>query len=477
MTSAPEPSQQALGSEPAARPWRRELAAQVRLATPVVVIQFGLMAMGLVDGAVVGRYSVADQAAVQVAHGYGFLYLGFGMGILSAMDPLVSQAWGARDTVALRRAVQRALVLAVILTVPAALGIAWTEAVVGQPWLEQPESVVPIAGDYALVSLAGLLPFLVFSVFRQALQAMHRLRPLVIAILATNVLNAFLDWVFVFGHLGLPPAGAVGSSWATVISRWTLTLSVLWLSWPLLRPYLSGFDRAALRFRPLLRTVALGVPIGCSWTFEIGAFYCVLLLAGQFGEDWQAAHTVTMNLASGSFMVPLGISIAASVRVGNAIGAGDQAGMRRAARVALVLGVGVMVLFAALFVALPLPFARIFSDIPEVLTLAVLLIPIAGAFQVFDGIQVVAVGVLRGAADTRVPMLIQVGGFWLLGMPVGYWLGIRRGAGPEGLWWGLVAGLVVVAALQLWRVFAHLARDVARADVEDGPERPDAPST
>ena len=449
------------------RSWRRELADQVRLATPVALIQLGLMAMGLVDAAFVGRVSSADQAAVQLAHGYGFLFLGFGMGMLSALDPLVSQAWGARDTEAMRRSLQRALVLAVLWTLPCALGVALTETVLGMPILKQPENVVPIAGDYAWVSLPGLLPFLLFTVVRQALQAMHRLRPLVIAIVATNLLNAFLDWVLVFGNLGFEAGGAVGSSWATVISRWVLTLAVLWLAWPLLRPYLSCFDRAALAVRPLLRMVALGVPIGFSWTMEVGAFYSVLLLIGRFGDDWQAAHTVTMNLASASFMVPLGISIAGSVRVGNAIGAGDQSEMRQAARVAMGLGAGVMLVFALLFVLVPATLALAFSDIPEVVRLAALLIPIAGAFQVFDGVQVVAVGLLRGTADTRVPMVIQVGGFWLLGMPVGYWLGIQRGQGPTGLWWGLVAGLVIVSGLQLWRVVARLSRDVERTDLED----------
>ncbi|MFT5289846.1 MAG: MATE family multidrug resistance protein [Planctomycetota bacterium] len=447
--------------------WRTELRAQMRLALPVVVIQLGLMSMGLVDTAFVGRFGVADQAAVQMAHGYAFLFLGFGMGVLSALDPLVSQAFGAKDEGGMRRAIQRATILALLLTVPIMVGVALTETVIGLEFFGQPKSVVPIAGEYATISLLSVLPFLLFFVLKQALQAMHIMRPLVIAIIATNLLNVVLDWALVFGHLGFPAMGAPGSSWATVVSRWALMLSVLWVAWPQLRPYLRHADAAARRPRPLLRMVGLGWPVGFSWTFEIGAFYAVLLMVGQFGEVWLAAHVVTMSISSASFMIPLGVSIAGSVRVGNAIGASDGEAMRRSARVALILGAGVMVIFAALFLIIPEPFARVFSDKPEVLAFAVVLIPLAGWFQVFDGTQVVCSGILRGAGDTRMPMFIQIFGFWGLGMPVAYWLGIHRDGGPSGLWWGLVAGLAIVALLQVWRVIARLSGEVRRTNLED----------
>ncbi len=166
-------------------------------------------------------------------------------------------------------------------------------------------------------------------------------------------------------------------------------------------------------------------------------------------------------------MVPLGVSIAGSVRVGNAIGASDGDAMRRAARVSLVLGAGVKLVFASPYLIIPEPFARLFSDKPEVVSLAVVLIPLAGWFQVFDGTQIVCTGILRGAADTRMPMLIQIFGFWGIGMPVAYFLGIHRGGGPEGLWWGLVAGLALVAFLQVWRVIARFSGEVLRTNLED----------
>lgn len=213
--------------------------------------------------------------------------------------------------------------------------------------------------------------------------------------------------------------------------------------------------------------LTVGLPIGVQFLVEIGAFQAVLYLMGRMGTQEMAGHQVSLNLASVSFMVPLGISMAASVRVGNEIGRGSSAAVRRAVTVSLIGGALVMVSFGLAFYFAPLPLARIVTDQEEILTVAILLIPLAGLFQVFDGLQVIAVGCLRGMADTRVPMLIHMAGFWAVGVAVGSLLAFPMGLGAPGLWWGLVAGLFATALVQLWRLRIMLRRGFRRLVIDE----------
>lgn len=437
---------------------RDEIRVQLRLALPVIVIQIGMVSMGIVDAAFLGRVSAADLAAVTLGNSWSFTPTIFGLGVLTALDPLIGQAWGARDQLAVARGLQRGLLLAVLLSVPIALAVLPAEA--GLRAFGQPEEVVGTAGAYAVVSILGIPAFLLFVALRHTLQAIHVLRPLVIVIVGANLLNAFLDWVLIFGRLGAPPLGAVGSSWGTVVSRWALVAGLVALAWPVLGRYLGEARRAAFRLRPLLQMLQIGWPVGVQFTLEIGAFSVIALMMGRLGTASVAGHLVALSLASASFMVPLGISMAAAVRVGNEIGRRDLASARRAAVVALGAGASVMALFGLLFFVLPQPLARLLTDQADVLALAVTLLPLAACFQVFDGLQVVATGILRGTADTRAPMLIHFAGFWLVGIPLAYVLGLRGGLGPEGLWWGLVASLGAVALVQLLRVRHRFGRDV-----------------
>jgi MATE family multidrug resistance protein len=210
----------------------------------------------------------------------------------------------------------------------------------------------------------------------------------------------------------------------------------------------------------------LGLPIGGQHVLEFGAFALVALMMGWMGTRQMAGHQIAINLAALTFMVPLGVGDAASVLVGQAVGRGDQAGTRGAARAALMLGVVFMSFTAAIFLCFPYHLARWYSREPDVVSVAALLIPIAGVFQVFDGLQVVSGGVLRGAGDTRAPMLINLVGYWGLGLPVSGYLGFALGQGPAGLWWGLVLGLAVVAVALLFRVRSRLARPQSRVVID-----------
>jgi MATE family multidrug resistance protein len=296
---------------------------------------------------------------------------------------------------------------------------------------------------------------------------MGRVAPSVVTIALANLANLFLNWVLIFGNLGFPAMGAVGSGWASSLSRWMMLLGILSLAWPLLKRYLVPLRKEALMGRPLARMVRIGAPIGIQFGLEFGAFGTIGILMGWLGTLAMAGHQVALNLASLTFMVPLGVSQATAVLVGQGVGRGDPEGARRAAGAGLLLGVGFMTLAAILFLLAPEALAGLYSDDAAVVSVAAGLIPLAGVFQVFDGIQVVSSGVLRGVADTRSPMVVNLLGFWCFGMPLSAWLGFRTGVGPVGLWWGLVLGLAIVAVVLLHRVRARMGSELRRIVIED----------
>jgi len=448
---------------PFEKPSRADFVEMTRLAIPVVVVQVGMMLFGVVDTMVVGRLSSQALAAVALGHVAVITISSFGIGVLLGLDPLLNQALGARDRNAFRRSVQRGFILAAVLMIPSILFLLPIGAVLAM--LGQPAETVPLAAAYSHISIPGLLPFYGWVVLRLALQAMGRLRHIVATVIAVNIFNLVADWVLVFGAGPIPQLGPLGSAWASTIARTLLFVILLAVDrkdlWPLLR-----FERASFELSPLLRTARLGIPIGFNLQLEIVAFSVIALLMGGMGTITMAAHQVAINLASLTFMVPLGVSQATAVRVGNAIGAGDSGGARRAASSGLILGAGFMTLAAALFIGIPVWLARAYTSVEEVVFLASTLIPIAGFFQVVDGLQVVAAGVLRGAGDTRAPLVVNILGFWLIGLPTSLVLGFRLGFGPQGLWWGLVAGLVAVATFLLARVAFKLRGEIARVNVD-----------
>jgi MATE family multidrug resistance protein len=445
-------------------PRREELRATLRLALPVVTIQVGMMAMGVVDTIMVGHLSAQALAAVALGNLYFFGLAIFAMGTLMVLDPVVAQAVGAGDEPAIARGIQRGILLAGLLTVPAVLLLIVADGFM--VLARQPAEVIPAAAAYALRLAPGVLPFFVFVVFRQSLQAMRLTKSIVIAIVAANVANAVLNWVLIFGHFGVPAMGVEGSAWATTISRWLLAILLLALVYGPVAPYLWPVRPEIWEGPPLVRMVRLGVPIGCQYLLEFGAFALVALMMGWLGTNAMAGHQIAINLASLSFMVPLGTSDAASVLVGQAVGRRDPAGARGMAHSALLCGAGFMSLTAVLFLSVPGPLARLYTPQPEIVALAVTLIPLAGVFQVFDGLQAVGGGILRGLGETRVAMLVNLLGYWFLGLPVSYLLGFRFGLGPTGLWWGLVLGLGVVASVLLVRVRIALARRQDRVVID-----------
>jgi MATE family multidrug resistance protein len=438
---------------PPPSPWRgravralgAELPPLLRLAGPVVAAEIGWTTMWLVDTIIVGRLGAEAIGAVSIG---GTIFFGvtiFGFGMLLGLDYVVATAVGAGRL----RDAHRALVDGVWLAV--AVGVVLTALLYGVIALLPATSIQPavLAGGipYLHATAWSLVPLLVFTAFRRYLQALGAVRPIMVAALTANVVNATACWLLVFGELGFPALGVAGSGVATTISRvYMLAYVVAHVVRRERRAPTGLFRRADLRpaWDRLRTLVGYGLPAAGHLTAEMGVVTVVTTLAARFEPAALAAHQIALTLASFTFMVPLGLSSAAAVRVGHAVGRGDARGAARAGWTALVLGLAFMSTTALTFLLAPTPILRVFTSDPRVLASGVGLLLIAAAFQLFDGAQVVLTGALRGTGDTRTPMVANLVGYWVIGLPVGCVLCFGRGVGVPGLWMGLCVGLVCV---------------------------------
>jgi MATE family multidrug resistance protein len=426
---------------------RREIRKLAALSLPVAATQLSAMLMGFVDTVLLGRLSVEALAAASLANVWVWGTLMFANGVLFGIDPIVAQAHGGRDGERAALALQRGLVLAVLLSVPTIA--LWTRT---EPFLVlagQDPGLARAAHAYTVVQIPSVPCFLAYSALRQYLQGREYVRPALWVILAANVVNALLAWALIFGHLGLPGLGLVGAGIATAFARFFCLVGLVGLirAFSLHEGAWVPWSRAAFGGRGLGEILALGVPVAIQVSLEIWAFSGAALVAGRLGATSIAAHTVVLNLASLAFMLPLGISQGAVTRVGNLIGAREPAHAQRAAWIALGMGAAVMTASAVTFVVLRDLLPRIYTPDPSVIALSAAILPIAAAFQIFDGTQVVGCGILRGMGRTRPAAVFNLVSYWCLGLPVGTWLALRGGLGLAGVWWGLLFGLAAVAAL------------------------------
>jgi MATE family multidrug resistance protein len=440
----------------------------LRLAWPVVLAQVGIMLMGVVDTAMVGRVGTSAVAAVALGHIYWVNVTIMGLGILMVLDPVVSQATGANDREGVSRGVQRGVLMALALSVPTALLLIPGELLFG--FLRQPADVTPIAATFSRISIVGVVPFYLFFALRQSLQAMAQTKPVVIAIVVSNFVNYALDYALIYGHFGFPRLGTQGSAIATALSRWLMFGLLLYFGWKQLHGAIVPWRRESFKLAPMLKMLRIGFPVGLQSWLEIAVFSGGAIALGWFGSVPLAAHEIAINLAALTFMFPMGVSAAAAAMVGRAIGRQDLSAAKRDAVAALAVGVGFMAVFAVVFLMIPSALARIFVHDPATVATAASLIFIGGIFQVFDGAQAVATGVLRGTGDTRVPMLLHLAAFWGIGIPLCLALAFPLGFGPQGVWWGYVLALAVAAALQLLRVRWRLRQDIQRLRIDESNE-------
>ena len=446
---------------------KSELGTQLRLATPLAAQQVGMVMMGLVDTAILGRYHPDAMAGAGIGNGLVFAVTCIGLGVVLGLDPLISQAVGAGEGGRTPRLVRDGVAVAV------RWGVALTVVLMATPLLLAVAGVEPAVADEARVYVyarsIGVVPFLCQMALRSFLQAHHRTAPLIWAVIVGNVVNAVLDWVLVFGddelvELGLPPIGlpALGAIGAAIATT-GVTIGTVAIYARAVRSIARTLPRPATRPPPADRAIVrLGLPIGLQLFAEVASFALAALLAGRLGGTPAAAHQVAIQLASVSFSVTLGIGAAAAVRVGVAVGRGDHAAARHAGMVSLGLGAAVMSVSAVLLVAAAPALAALFTDRSAVIAAAVPLVQIAAVFQLSDGAQAVAAGALRGAGDTRAAFVANVIGHYAVGLPIAIGLVFYAGMGAPGLWWGLTGGLTGTAAVLIARFVWLTARPITR---------------
>lgn len=435
-----------------------------RLAVPVVLAEMGWMTMGMADTLMVGRLGPEAIGAVGLGTSVFMGVCIFAMGLFLGMDTLVSQAYGAGDLDACHRWLVHGVVMAAALSVPVTGAVFWISSGLDR-WGLDPRVLV-LTKPYLDALAWSIFPLLLYSAFRRYLLGLGVVRPVMLALLAANIVNVVVNWILVYGKLGAPAMGVAGSAWATVLARVAMALALLFTILYRERGAVSSvFHSLTLEAAWFRRLVLLGAPAATQITLEVGAFAAATALAGRLAPASLAAHQIAINYAALSFMVPLGIASAGAVRVGHAVGRRDPDGAARAGWTALLFAVLFTSIAAVLFFAVPRLLLRAFTDDLGVLNVGVTLLFVAAAFQLFDGVQGVSTGVLRGLGDTRTPMIWNLLGHWFVGLPVGYWLCFQRGYGVVGLWWGLSLGLIICGAVLLvaWARRVHAFTKLSRA--------------
>jgi MATE family multidrug resistance protein len=430
----------------------------VVLAVPVVLSELGWMAQGVVDTIMVGRLGPAAIGAVALGNAVCYTPSLFGVGLMLGLDTLVSQAYGRRDHDECHRWMAQGVYLACIAAPPIMLLIAL--ASFGFTHFGITPVVASPAAAYLRILNWGTLPLLLYQCTRRYLQGVGQVRVVTVTYVLANLVNWFGNWVLIYGKLGMPALGVNGSALSTVAARLMMAAGLMAFAWryerkrghPLFRHW-AGPQIARLR-----QLVRLGAPAAGQILLEVGAWNMATFSVGYLTPVALATHQIVLNYASVTYMVPLGVSAAAAVSVGHAVGAGDPARARRAGWLALGLGTSFMLLAAVVFLAMPGPLIRLYTHDPQVLAVGPGLLVIVAAFEVFDGIQSVSTGALRGLGETRIPMLANLVGYWVLGLPLGLFLCFGLKHGIHGLWIGLTLALIVIASALL----ARWRRDSAR---------------
>ena len=429
--------------------FRGELQALLLLAIPVVLSELGWMAMSIVDTIMVGRLSPAAIGAVGVSSALFYTPALFGIGLLLGLDTLVAQAFGRGDFDDCHRALAQGVYLAILYTPVAMLLVGFAPHLF--PLLKITEAVRAPARQYLQLLNWSALPLLLYVAFRRYLQGVGKVRPVTFALISANLVNWFGNWVLIYGKLGLPAMGVRGSALSTVGARAYMAGVLVWWAWKHERDRGHPLFAHWPGLRPALfrRLLQLGWPAASQVVFEVGAFSLATLMAGRLSPDILAAHQIVLNSASLTYMVPLGVSAAAAISVGHAVGAGDRARARRNGSMAIAIGAVFMALAATAFLTIPQTIVHVYTHDSQTVAVAVRLLAVAAVFQVFDGIQGISTGAMRGLGKTRGPMLINLVAYGVIGLPIGYALCFKTSFGIYGLWFGLTLALIFAAALVL----------------------------
>jgi multidrug resistance protein, MATE family len=435
-----------------------ELRAVARLSGPVVLTQLGLMMTNVVDTLMVGHLGVTELAASALGNMWQWTFMSFGFGLVMGIDPLVSQAHGSGDGRGVALAYQRGVVLAVLISIPICIAMAYTRE--GLVLLGQDPRTAALAAEYNLWKIPTVPSFLLYTALKQYLQGRTIMAPATWVMWLGNVAHVIANYALVFGHFGFSAYGLKGAAMANSSTTALLALGLwFWVrGFGLYEGATRPWDRESVSPRAVLRAARIGLPVGGQVCLEATAFSVAAMMAGWLGTTAVASHQVVLSLAALAFMVPNGISQGAATRVGNLVGAGNHTGMQRASYASLALGIGAMSISAVLFVVFRSGLPRLFTSDASVIAMSATILPVAAAFQLSDGAQGVAGGVLRGLGRPDAAALVNLLGYYAFALPLAYVFGVRGGYGLVGVWLALAAGLTVIAAgLLVW-----VARTVRR---------------
>ncbi|NMM48787.1 MATE family efflux transporter [Marinigracilibium pacificum] len=434
----------------------------LKLAVPVMISQLGHIMVNVADSAMVGHLGKTPLAGAALANSIFSLALTFGIGLSIGVTPYVAAADGEKNFKKMGSFLYNGMLVGIASGLILCLLIFAVFPLL--PYFNQPPEVVEVAKPYLAIIGFSLIPLMLFQILRQFVEGLTFTREAMVIILAANLINIILNYIFIFGKLGLPPMGLVGAGYSTLISR-VLMMIALWYFVAKNKRFVihRRFTlKARFKKETIKNILSVGIPGGIQYTFEVGAFAMAVIMMGWMGKVEQAAHQVAISLASISYMMASGLSAAATIRVGNQLGKKDFSTLKKATHTLFAMGLLFMGVCALLFTLGSHWLPTLFIDDAEVVALASQLIIIAAIFQLSDGLQVVCLGALRGLTDVKVPTFITLLAYWVFGLPVSWFLGFKLDYGAQGIWYGLLIGLTIAGVLSLIRFEWYTNRMIRR---------------
>ena len=424
---------------------RNHIRENFHLAYPVMLSNLGHVMMGVTDSVMVGHVSATSLAAAGLANVIFNVLMLFGIGVSYAITPLVATADGAGKKNDIVETLRHGLIINIANSIILALLVYTCKGLLYH--INQPPEVVTLSIPFLSIVTFSLIPMLIFQTFKQFAEGLSNTRVAMIIIVVSNVVNIGLNYILIYGHAGFPAMGLNGAGWATFSSRVFMALSFAGYIYfaPRFREYRGGFSIGKYSTALFKKMLHLGIPSGVQFIFEVAAFDFSLVMMGWLGTTMQAAHQIAINLATISYMTTAGLAAAATIRVSYFLGKKDFANLRTAAYTLLVMAIVTMCAWALLFIAGRHWLPALYVENSDVINIASVLLIIAGLFQLSDGIQVVCIAALRGLQDVKVPSIYIFIAYWIIGLPLGYWLAFDRNYEGIGIWSGLLIGLTITA--------------------------------
>ena len=426
---------------------KEEILNTFKLAYPVIIGQLGIIMMGVVDSMMVGQLGPIPLAAASLGNSLIFIILIIGIGSSIVVSPLVAILVGAKRYdecgIYFRQSLFVNILMSFMMIMIILVGVNFIYL------LNQPDEIIELTITYMVIVGLSAFPLMTYQTYKQFIEGLSVMKPAMVISLLANIINAFANWILIFGKFGFPELGIAGAAWATFASRVFMALAMMFYVMinSRFKQYDVNFHFRGLDFKVIKKIVSLGLPSGFQYFFEVGAFSFAVIMIGWIGANELAAHQIAINLASISFMAVLGISQAASIRVGNAMGEQSILKIRKAGFTGIFLGASTMFLAGVTFIILNEFLPTLYISDKNVIEIASRLIIIAALFQLSDGTQAVGIGILRGLTDVKGPTIITFVAYWVISLPIAYMLAFNFNLGVDGVWYGLLIGLTASAIM------------------------------